>query len=519
MVVHFPSEDPDRAAHHDAKALFDAHGSTGAVREALEESHGPRRAVDTLHRFDEKHVGYKREDLAHNNRTLSVKETLERFAFGIGNLQLLNVLLITVLPNYLIAGFVLALRSMISGLVESGYPSFAASFAIEQRRSFWFGSALGYSFILSALFITFSTLEAGVARSVFRILFAMAFLSIGVFGALYLQSGLRLKTGSMNKDRMRHYLKWINYYGIILVAAVFLGAGVVLDLFSDPIAIRIGSRPLLVYGYALLLFGTGILVLVVSYLSTRLRRIRPLGSALGSIGAHISSIKGSLASVLSDGGFARSMLVSGVLFYSVQLALNYFLGIHLYEHFKAFTPVAVLFSATLLTMFVVPLFFDRRTLRINGRSSLFLYGSGLALFVPVAFMLVLVPGIKAWLIGHLIGVAAAPQSAVDFLPMVYLLIGIAGSSIAGIAFSRLALDTMKPDARIEFMRSLGALTPICSGVLIAIAFGLRSLTGNALASFAVLAFAYLITIIIFASLVAGRLEQRFEQQALAPHKV
>lgn len=519
MVVHFPSEDPDRAAHHDASALFEAHGATPMVREALEQTHGTERAVDALHRFDEKHVGYKREDLVHNNRSLSVKETVERFAFGIGNLQLLNVLLITVVPNYLLAGIILALRSVFSGVVESGYQSFSGSFRTEQRRSFWFGNLLGYSFVLSALFITFSAVESGVASVVFRCLFALSFLSIGVFGALYLQSGLRLKGGSMNKDRMRHYLKWISYYGIVLVAAVFLGAGIVLDVFSNPIAIHIGHRPLLIYGYALLLFGTGILVLVAAYLSTRLRRIRPLDEAIGSLSAHFSTMRASLRSVVSEGGFERSMLVSGMLFYSAQLALNYFLGVHLYEHFKAFTPVAVLFSATLLTMFAVPLFFDRRTLRLNGRSSLFLYGSGLALFVPITFMLVLIPGIREPLIAQLSTITTIPQTAVDFLPMIYLLIGIAGSSIAGIAFSRLALDTMKPDARIEFMRSLGALTPLSSGALILLAFGLRALTGSAIASFAVLAFSFLVTIVIFASLVAGRLEQRFEQQALAPHKV
>jgi hypothetical protein len=170
-------------------------------------------------------------------------------------------------------------------------------------------------------------------------------------------------------------------------------------------------------------------------------------------------------------------------------------------------------------MFVVPLFFDKRSMRINGRSSLFFFGTGLALFIPLAFALVHTPAIRFALITQLAPITVLAETAVDFFPMLYLLIGIAGSSIAGIAFSRLALDTMKPDVRMQFMRSLGLLTPIASGVLIALTFSVRALSGSPLGSFIVLAIAFFAVIIIFASLISSRLEQRFEQQAFAAHKV
>ena len=513
MVVHFPSEDAKRAAHHDAKEHLNEHGPRD-VRSKLEEKHGSAQAADTLHRYDEKHVGLKREDIEHNARSLSAKETLERFAFGLGNLQLLNVLLITVIPNILLAGIILALRSIITGLIESAYPAFSKKFDSERSRSFWYGNILGYSFIISAIFITLSSM----GMTLFSWLFALSFLSIGVFGALYLQSGLRLKTGSINKDRMTHYLKWISYYGIVLVAGVFLLAGVVLDVYSDPIVIPL-AVPLFIYGYAILLFATGILVLVTSYVSTRLRRVRPIQEGIGGIRAYKRSAFAALKTTLAEGSFAKSMLAAGVIFYSAQLALNYYLGIHLYEHFEAFTPVAVLFAATLLTMFVVPLFFDKRSLRINGRSSLFFFGTGLTLFIPLAFALVHMTSVRFFLITTLAPVTVLAETAVDFLPMVYLLIGIAGSSIAGIAFSRLALDTMKPETRSPFMHSLGLLTPIASGILILIVFGLRAFTDGPVASFITLAIAFAIAIGIFASLISHRLEQRFEHQALASHKV
>ena len=516
MVVHFPGEDAKRAAHHDAKELFEAHGDPRAVRKALEERHGPAQGADTVHRFDEKHVGYKREDVERNTRTLAFKETGERLALGLGNLQLLNVLLITVIPNILVAGVVLALRSVATGLVESGYLSFSKRFDGEKARSFWFGNALGYSFILSSIFIT---LHSIAENPLFMWLFAFSFLAVGVFGALYLQSGLRLKGGSINKDRMSHYLKWISYYGIVIVAVVFLAAGVILDVYSEPIVITALAMPLFIYGYAILLFGTGILILVTSYLSTCLKRVRIVQEGVGTFEAYRRSIGSSLKDTLGEGSFAKSMLAAGVVFYSAQLALNYYLGIHLYEHFEAFTPVAVLFAATLFTMFVVPLFFDKRTLRLNGRSSLFLFGTGLALFIPLAFALVHTPLVRAELISLLASAVAFPETAVDFLPMLYLLIGIAGSSIAGIAFSRLALDTMKPGVRTQFMRSLGFLTPLVSGLLILIVFSLRAFTDAALASFIALSLAFLIAIVIFASLISHRLEQRFEHQALTPHKV
>ena len=506
MVVHFPREEAAQAAHHDAKALFDEHHDPQTVRKKLEERHDPHLAADTLHRFDESHA-HKREHLAKNDTVLSVKETLERVGFGLGNLQLLNVLLITVIPNYLLAGIVLAARSVLSGLVESGYGSFGVSYDREKQRSFWFGSLLGYSFILAAVFITLSDIGPSFAQQIFTVLFSLAFLSIGVLGALYLQSGLRLKAGAINKDRMRHYLKWISYYGIVLVAGVFLLAGVVLDLFADPITLPLG-RPLLIYGYAVLLFATGIIMIVNAYLSTRLTKVRSLQEGVGQVSAYLDTARVSVGKVLGEGAFVRNLLIAGTLFYSSQLALNYFLGIHLYDHFDAFTPVAVLFSATLLTMFVVPLFFDRRTLRLNGRSSLFMFGVGLALMVPLAFALVLVPAIRDPLIG-----ATGSATAVDFLP-----IGVAGSSVAGIAYSRLALDTLKPELRGRFMRVLGVITPIASAAIILVAFALRSLSGTSLASFAMLAAMFFVVLIIFTSLIAGRLEQQFEQQALTNFK-
>ena len=515
MVVHFPSEDAKRAAHHDAKELFEEHHHTH-VRKRLEEKHGAAHGTDALHRFEDKHVGYKREDVEHNTKTLAFKETGERLAFGLGNLQLLNVLLITVIPNIFITGLILAIRSVVTGVIESGYLSFSKRFDGEKKRSYWYGSALGYSFILSSIFITLHSVTDGV---LFMGLFAASFLSIGIFGALYLQSGLRLKSGSINKDRMNHYLKWISYYGIVLVAIVFLIAGIVLDVYSEPIIITDLPVPLFIYGYAILLFVTGILVLVTAYLSTCLRRVRIVQDGVGTISAYRHSIGSALRETLAEGSFAKSMLAAGVVFYSGQLALNYYLGIHLYEHFEAFTPVAVLFGATLLTMFVVPLFFDKKTLRLNGRSSLFLFGTGLALFIPVAFALVHMPALRAGFVTLIAPVVPFPEAAVDFLPMLYLLIGIAGSSIAGIAFSRLALDTMKPGLRTQFMRSLGLLTPIASGLFIFIVFTLRALTSSAFASFVALSVIFLIAILIFASLISHRLEQRFESQALTPHKV
>lgn len=515
MVVHFPSEDAKRAAHHDAKELFEEHHHHRHVRKGLEEKHGPAGGADTLHKFEDKHVGYKREDAEHNTKVLAFKETGERLAFGLGNLQLLNVLLITVIPNIFITGLILAARSIVTGIIESGYLSFSKRFDGEQKRSYWYGSALGYSFILSSIFITLHTVMEGV---LFMWLFAASFLSIGVFGALYLQSGLRLKTGSINKDRMSHYLKWISYYGIVLVAIVFLVAGVVLDVYSEPIVITSLPVPLFIYGYAILLFVTGILVLVTAYVSTCLRRVRIVQDGTGKLGSYRRSITTALAETFAEGSFAKSMLAAGVVFYSGQLALNYYLGIHLYEHFEAFTPVAVLFAATLLTMFVVPLFFDKKTLRINGRSSLFLFGTGLALFIPVAFALVHMPAVRNGIISVIAPVVVFPEAAVDFLPMLYLLIGIAGSSIAGIAFSRLALDTMKPGVRTQFMRSLGLLTPITSGLFIFIVFTLKALTSSSLASFIALSAIYLVAIVIFASLISHRLEQQFESRSLTPHK-
>jgi len=517
MVVHFMSEDAKRAAHNDAKELFETHHDPRSVRRALEEKHGPVHSADALHRFDEKHVGFKREDVERNTKVLSFKETGERLAFGLGNLQLLNVLLITVIPNVFIAGIILAFRSIATGFVESGYLSFAKRFDGERTRSFWFGNALGYSFILAAIFITLQSIST---NPVFTALFALSFLMIGAFGALYLQSGLRLKTGSINKYRMNHYLKWISYYGIVLVAAVFLIAGVVLDLYSEPVVIEnLLPVPLFIYGHAILLFITGILVLLTAYLSTCLRRVKVMQEGAGTGTSYVRSMMAPIRETLSQGSFTTSMLAAGVVFYSAQLALNYYLGIHLYLHFEAFTPVAVLFAATLLTMFVVPLFFDKKTLRLNGRSSLFLFGAGLALFIPLVFALVHTPIIRAGLVSLLAPTIIAPETAIDFLPMLYLLIGIAGSSIAGIAFSRLALDTMKPVVRSRFMRSLGILTPLSSGVLILVVFGLRALTQSPLSSFIVLAVAFLVAIVIFASLISHRLEERFEHQALAPHKV
>lgn len=519
MVVHFPGEDARKAAHHDAKRLFEEHKGVRTVREELDQTHGHRTGGDTLHRFEEQSVGYKREDLTHNNRVLAAKETLERVAFGIGNLQLLNVLLITVIPNYLIAGILLGLRSIVSGIVEAGYGSFSKAFAQESQRSFWFGSGLGYAFILSAVFITLSSIGDGFGHYLFIALFAVSFLSIGIFGALYLQSGLRLKGGSINKDRMSHYVKWITYYGIVFVAVVFLAAGFILDLFAEPIVILMGDRPLLIYGYAVLLFITGIVILITAYLATNLRRVRTIPEGVGTMAAHVRAVRSSLRGTLAQGAFARSMLIAGVLFYSTQLALNYYLGIHLYDHFDAFTPVAVLFAATLLTMFVVPLFFDKKSLRLNGRSSLFMFGAGLTIFIPISFMLVNMEPVRNALITQLAPVTILASSVVDFFPMVYLLVGIAGSSIAGIAFSRLALDTMKPEDRSHFMRSLGTLTPLVSGVLIMLVFSLRWMTSAPIASFFALALALLVSIVIFASLIAGRLEERFEQQAITPHKV
>ena len=497
-------------AHLKAKSLFDEHTHPKDVKKALASEHGHGQAADTLREFDKKNVEFKKKWSSSNNKTVAWKETLDKIAFGAGNLQFINLLFFLLFPSYVVIGIFLSIRSLISSSIENNYDGIIRNFKNEKSRAYWYGSMLGYSFILLALSITFRS----------RVLFIVAFLLVGILGSLYVKSSSKIASYALSRDRLSHYVKWVAYYGLIIVSAIMIVAGIILDIFNKPYSIPIrGGAELQIYGYALLFFTVGIITMISSYSVSQLKPLRDFKQEqtkpiLKSVGSNFSELKRRLAGK----GFLRTLLVSGILFYSAQTSLNYLFGLYLYETFNSFTFVALLLASTIITGFLVPVFFDQKTIIRNGRSSLLFLGAGLATILPLILSAVTIPEFRVIMIHLTRNVAFTSQIyAIDLLPLFYLLIAITGASLAGMAYSRITIDLLRQEERRGFSKALGVGTGFSTAAMVILMFLLRGFTGSFGWSFLVSFLVYGFVTVMFSTLVSKNSEDEY-QKSLSANK-
>ena len=477
-----------------ARELFETHHDAGIVHQELDQAHGPEHAHAVMRRFDAQSTRHKRAAIRYNNARIAVKDTLDRIGFSFVNLQFLNIIFYILVPSYLIIGLALSCRSFVSAWVENNYEALRGSFQAEKVRGYWYGSLLGYALIFTAFTITFNLIVP----------YAILFILIGVLGALYVKSGLVILSSGLPRDKMSHYVKWIAYYGLFITAGILVLAGVLLDIFDIPLAIG----PLVVYGYAMLFFIAGLLFLISAYVLSALKQASTHEERHARFREIIAKNREDLRAMLAKRGPIRSLLIAGMLFYGIQTTLNYYLGLHLFEEYLSFTFVAILLAATIITAFAVPLFFDKRSVHRWGNAPMLLLGSGLAFLLPALFALSSYPPTLRVLNGLLGGgYVTSTISAAEFFPLFYIFIGVAGSSIAGIAFSRIALAELPRRERGRFMNVLGMGTGALTAGLILLVFSLRYVSGSPALAFASIALIYLVVTLAF-GIVVEKLAKR-----------
>jgi MFS family permease len=494
-MTFYPKQQDGYKANLSAKKLLDDHESVSDVKMKLDSDHGPGMGKETLKDFDKKSADFKRKAIRKNNRILGIKETIDKISFGTGNLQFINILFYILMPSYIIIGAFLALRSYIVSHIEQRHPQTKDMDKLK-TRSYWYGAALGYMFIFMAFAVTFSS----------WIMFSVLLLGIGVFGALYMQSSSCLSAISMPRDKKGHYLKWISYYGLPLTAIVMVLAGIIIDTLRVPMYIAAGDAIITIYGYAILFILAGILLIVSSFVQSNLKSL-------------IAETQGEHADIAmvhhteKRDPFTTGLLLAGIIFFSLQTSFNYLLGLYLFETYESFTFVALLLAATLLASFLSPLFFDKSTIKKAGKSFILLFGTGLALFLPLLLALTTNSNIKSGIIGLLQSAGyMGTEHVVTFMPLFYLIIGITGASVAGIAYSRITRELMQNEDRIEFSSALGKSIGIGTAVFIMLFFGLRHLTGEFWISFLAVTILYVIVAVMFARLVSTKSEQEYQKR-------
>ncbi|MFT4309110.1 MAG: hypothetical protein ACMXYL_01335 [Candidatus Woesearchaeota archaeon] len=493
-MVFYPKRSDDVEVHTETRKLLDDHVELSEVRKSIDSKYGGGKSADTLKDFDKKSSNLKKAIVKKNNKILGSKETLDKISFGIGNLQFINILYYILLPSYLFIGLFLALRSYIVYWVEERAGK-KDSFTKLKDKTYWYGALLGYMFIFAACAVTFNSYIA----------YTLVFLGIGVLGSLYMSGSVRISYEAMPRDKKSHYLKWISYYGLPLTAIVMVLAGIIIDTMQMSSQLVIGGMTVQIYGYAILFFMAGILIIISSYLQSSLKRALPESAQEHETEYHHKA--------LSRDPFITSLLIAGILFFSLQTSFNYILGLYLYETYKSFTFVGLLLAATLLAAFLSPLFFDKSSIKKSGKSYILLLGTGLAIFLPLLFAISTNESLSAIMLRALESVGLmVPGHTMSFLPLFYLIIGITGASIAGIAYSRITRELLQHDDREEFSRKLGSSTGIGTALTIILLFGLRHFTGEFWTAFLAATILYIITATLFASIVSVKSEQEYQKR-------
>jgi hypothetical protein len=110
----------------------------------------------------------------------------------------------------------------------------------------------------------------------------------------------------------------------------------------------------------------------------------------------------------------------------------------------------------------------RAQLKKTGKSFILLFGTGLALFLPLLLTVTTHEGNKnAGLCKALRNIGFSGSThVISFMPLFYLIIGITGASIAGIAYSRITRELLQHDDMKEFSHKLGASIGIGTAVFI-----------------------------------------------------
>jgi hypothetical protein len=493
-MVYYPKRENVEKVHLEAKSMLNENVPVEEVKKKIDDKHGSGTASETLKDFDKKSADYKNASTNINNKYVGLKETLDKISFGMGNLQFINILFYILMPSYWLIGIFLATRTYLVSRIELK-KDIAKGIEKLKGKSYWYGAGLGYMFIFIAFAVTF--------RSV--IAFSIFFLGIGILGALYMKSSNMLSKMSIPKDKKSHYLKWISYYGLPLTAIVMVIAGIVIDKLREPLSIPLGETSIFIYGYALLFMIAGLLLIISSYLQSNIKEIKTE--------INEESIDHIIPKKEAHDSFIIGLLIAGIIFFSVQTSLNYLLGLYLYETYESFTFVALLLAATLLAAFLSPLFFDKSTIKKTGKSFILLFGTGLALFLPLLLTITTHEGIKSWIIQALRNIGFSGSThVISFMPLFYLIIGITGASIAGIAYSRITRELLQHDDMKEFSHKLGTSIGIGTAIFIMIFFLLREFTGQFWMSFMAITILYIITALLFARLVSTKSEQEYQKR-------
>ncbi len=501
--------DSDAVDHdkiNEFKKVLDSHHNIENAKKELYQNNTPKEVKSNLKDFDKKAVLQKNVFVKKNNFYFSLKKVFDDFSFGLANIQFLNIILFLLIPSYYIIGLILSFKVLLKNFFENNYEYFFKNFDSEKNKVYIYGNILGFSLIFLGISATFKV----------KWLYIFTFIIIGIFSSLYIKGSNKLLQLSIPKDKRSHFLKFISYYGLLFTSFTMIVAGLILDS-SNSIVL---SNNIVVPIYTLMFFFSGILFIISSYMITQIKQLKFVEEKNNNYNSFFKIIKNIFVKNLEyydefknntkNNSFLRRMLLAGILFYSIQLSLNYILGLYFFELYNSFFLVSLLLASTIISSFLIPLFFDSKTLRSKGKSLILVLGTSLALILPLILFLF---NSNFFINFFKQNFSINYELFFNGLTLLYFIVAISGSSIAGVAFSRLNFDVLRIDERKKFMSILGFGINIFSAFFISIVFFLKELFSFSF-SFFFITLVYFFVLILFGKSLNANEEKKYEESLL-----
>ncbi len=487
---------------YEFKKTLNSYTTIDSAKKKLYEKHPPFKVKSNLKDFDKKVVLQKDFFVKNNNFYFSLKNVFDEFSFGLSNIQFLNIILFLLLPSYFILGLVFSVKVFLKQFFENNYDFFISNFEFEKKKVYFYGNVIGFSLIFLGIAATFKIVW----------LYIFTFIIIGVFSSLYIKGSKKLLSLSTPKDKRSHFLKFVSYYGLILTSFTMLIAGLILDSYNN-----VFFKTFFIPNYTLMFFISGVLFIISSYMITQIKNVKSfeieeskesLKSEFSSENSFFKKLFFVFEKNLSDfyyfknnkSVFLKRMLFAGILFFSIQLSLNYILGLYFFELFNSFFLVSLLLASTIITSFLIPLFFDPKSLRKKGKSLILVLGVSLALILPLLLTFI------NFFVNN-------SSNFFNGLTLLYFIVAISGSSVAGVAFSRLNFDVLRVDDRKRFFSALGFGINIFSILFLFLVFFLKEFFSFGF-SFLFITIVYFIILFFFGKSLNSNEEEKYQKSLL-----
>jgi hypothetical protein len=335
-------------------------------------------------------IELKTEENDKNNKILGFKELLDRIGYGFASQQFINIL-------FMLSGASLLLIGFING-IKTALIYFIAGFLKQYSKIKYFGKSYigtsGVVYGLSFLGMAFAVVLHNTL--VFTISLLVGTIGVIAHGDIY----IKLLNATINSEHRKTFLKFISYFGILITAIAIFITGLLMELIPiNGLSFNINPSWLNlvspihfeIYGYLLAFEITAIMFILSGYLMSLIdeKREENYGSttyAIAFVKEYIKNAKEDSRVFIKDKKIFL-LTMAAIIMTIVQIIVNSYVGIFIYENFKyqflgGFLNVAIIFVIALVTSIAGTLL-TKKFAKSLGEAPMLVFGTLLIALLPL----------------------------------------------------------------------------------------------------------------------------------------